>query len=429
MRRNTKKINNNTQRRLRPRRRRLYVKPAAQVANAPKRFQTIKTTGTSAIVEGCDLVYKIPDSLTAEYQNTSVISMIPSNPAYWNGTRIAAVASGYQNYRPQRFDVIYIPQCAVTQQGNVLGGTLWNQAPTDENLQQTLKTSNGGMLTQCYQKASSRIKLGTNLQYNLYRMGGPIDQESMPFIFIALGIATVNNSNQRIVPGYFYVRYSYIFKNPIGTGVQYSNSQLTTIEHKESYLLNAVAYMMEPMRTSNGLQIPIGSKVDIEYNNNAENPGYNYVYNGTPVDMLLLRTVWILENQPSTISTSLAEAKRTKDTIYWFSQGETIEDEDALVYPQTGIMYDEPETPGKWNIVVNTQLWDSLMWPIGRHRQYYQIDPLYSKLGESLGIGDSLMQFVKDKAWTILERRETKKALALKSKKEIPDKQRSKIPA
>lgn len=281
--------------------------PAALTLNTPKRFNNIITTGTSATVTGCDLIYSIPDTIEAAYQNTQVIALLPCNPAYWLGTRVSAIAQGYQNYRPLKFEVIYVPQCAVTQQGNVLAGSLWDVAPSDNNLQQTLKTSNGGMLTQCYQTSTSIVRMKSNLQYNLYRMGGTIDQESNPFVYIALAIGCTNANGNRIIPGYFYVRYSYIFKNPIGTGIKYQNSQLIQLSSKNQFLLNASLYLAQSIRTANGLEIPVGARLDIEYNNSTIAPGYLYLYNGTEVQLGVATVVWVLENQPHTITTKLTQ--------------------------------------------------------------------------------------------------------------------------
>lgn len=382
------------------RRRRNNVLPAAIVKGVPKRFQTIKTTGTTATVSGCDLVYQIPDTLTSAYQNTNVITMIPCNPAYWSGTRIAAVASGYQNYRPVQFEVIYIPQCAVTQQGNVLGGTLWNQAPSTENLQQTLKTSNGGILTQCYQSKSAKVKLGTNLQYNLYRMGGAIDQESNPFIYIALGIATTNQQGSKIIPGYFYVRYTYTFKNPVGTGIQYANSQLIHMEVKSNYLLNAVAYTMESVRTANGLEIPTGSRIDIEYNNNAERPGYNYLYNGTLIDLGILATVWVLENQPHSITTNLNAVKRVKDTILYYQTSSTPDDQEepVVVLPGEGMTY---EKDNYYETILNIGQSYGISYLLDPGTTYYRLTDIYQNFGKVIDVPDSdSIIYQLQKAWT-----------------------------
>jgi hypothetical protein len=209
---------------------------AAYTKNFKKQFTILSQSGNYMRVKGRDLIYKIPDKLINE-NNTDILTVIPSNPAYWLGTRISAIASGYQNFRPIKFNVHYVPQCAVTQQGNVIGGTLWAMAPNSDNLQQTLRTSNGGMLTQCYKPGRSIINLRRNLQFNLFRMGGKFDQESNPFIYIALTIGTIDNSQNKILPGYFYVDYIYELRNPIGDSIKYYNSGLIkNQDYKGNYI-------------------------------------------------------------------------------------------------------------------------------------------------------------------------------------------------
>lgn len=210
---------------------------AAYMKSFKREFSILRQTGTSMRVKGRDLIYKIPNSLESN-NNTDVITVIPCNPAYWTGTRMAAISAGYQNYRPIIFKVTYVPQCAVTQQGNVIGGTIWNMSPNDSNLQQTLRTSNGGMLTQCYKPFTTNIELGTNLQFNLFRMGGKFDQEANPFIYIAMSIGTKDSNNNNIIPGYFYVHYEYELKNPIGDTIKYFNSGLIQNIQKPNIYVN-----------------------------------------------------------------------------------------------------------------------------------------------------------------------------------------------
>jgi type III secretion system FlhB-like substrate exporter len=289
---------------------------AAYTKNIPKTFNTMQLSGTSAIVSGTDLIYKIPTQLNGD-TTTSVITMIPANPAYWTGTRISAIAQGYQNYRPLNFKVHYIPQCAVTQQGNVLAGTLWNEVPTDDNLQQTLKTSNGGTLTQCYKPATSTVRMKTNLQYNLYRMGGAIDQESNPFIFMALQIGCTDANSQPIIPGYFYITHKYILKNPIGTGIMYQNKGRTTLDNNFQVLNNSSAYTLK-QQTLNGIIIPTGTRLDIEkQQNGAVEVYYNGTYLLTITEQQSLTPVWILQNQPNITAIQMRQAPSSKIPIYY----------------------------------------------------------------------------------------------------------------
>lgn len=219
------------------RRRRRRNLAAAYTKNFKREFNILRQTGTSMRVRGRDLIYKIPNNLEMN-NDTDVITIIPCNPAYWLGTRMAAISAGYQNYRPITFKISYVPQCAVTQQGNVIGGTIWNMSPNDTNLQQTLRTSNGGMLTQCYKPYTTNIELGSNLQFNLFRMGGKFDQESNPFIYIAMSIGTKDSNSNNIIPGYFYVHYEYELKNPIGDTIKYFNSGLIQNANKPTIYVN-----------------------------------------------------------------------------------------------------------------------------------------------------------------------------------------------
>lgn len=195
--------------------------PAAYAAHVRPRFNVSSRTATSAVVSGCDLIYPIPATLAAN--SDTIFAMFPANPAYWMGTRISQFAPAYQNYRPLSFRVSYIPQVAVTQQGTVFMGTLWNEAAPTDNIQQSLFTSNGGCLTQCYVPADTTIKLGRNLQQNLFTMNEALNPDTCPFMFLA-GVRGAD-----VVPGYFYVTYTYEFRNPIGSAWAFNTSGLTTI--------------------------------------------------------------------------------------------------------------------------------------------------------------------------------------------------------
>lgn len=194
--------------------------PAAYASHVRPRFNVAARTATTAVVSGCDLVYPLPNLVQAG--SDYLFAVIPSNPAYWSGTRIAQFAPAYMNYRPISMTFSYIPQVAVTQQGTVFMGTLWNGAAPSESIQQSLFTSNGGCLTQCYVPCDTQIQLGANLQQNLFTLNGDLNPDTSPFIFLA-GIRGAN-----VVPGYFYVTYTYEFKNPIGESWQYGHTGMIT---------------------------------------------------------------------------------------------------------------------------------------------------------------------------------------------------------
>lgn len=255
---------------------------AASAKTFVKKFRMLRQNGNSVRVTGRDLIYSIPDDLTSPIQNTNVITVIPANPAYWKGTRIAALASGYQNYRPIMFKITYIPMCAVTQQGNVIGGTIWDDGIDNDNLQQSLRTSNGGFMTQCYVPHTTRIRPKSNLQFNLYRMGGAFSTTSNPFIFIALAIGCKNSSNQRIIPGYFYVTWSFELKNPIGSINNYNNTGLITYNALNTEM-NTTIININP-----NSEVPFGSYIDIEEKDDEQIA----LYNGTEIEIANSTPIW-----------------------------------------------------------------------------------------------------------------------------------------
>lgn len=271
---------------------------AASAQNFVKKFTMLRQNGNSVRVTGRDLIYSIPDDLTSPIQDTNVITVIPANPAYWKGTRIAALASGYQNYRPILFKITYIPMCAVTQQGNVIGGTIWDDGIDNDNLQQSLRTSNGGFMTQCYVPHTTKIRPKSNLQFNLYRMGGEFSTTSNPFIFIALAIGCKNTSNQRITPGYFYVTWSFELKNPIGSINNYNNSGLIQYSSLTTEM-NTTLINIDPAS-----DVPFGAYIDIEQGDEDPIP----MYNGTPIEIAETTPVWAFTSVTRT-STAKTNAK------------------------------------------------------------------------------------------------------------------------
>lgn len=259
---------------------------AAYTKSPNKDFRILYQDGNTVKVTGRDLVYKIPDDLVNN-TGTDIITVIPANPCYWVGTRISALAQGYQNYRPLAFKVTYIPQCAVTQQGNVIAGTLWNQAPSINNLQQSLRTSNGGQLSQCYKPFTSVVRMKTNLQYNLYRTAGQFDQESNPFIYIAMAVAC-KDGDKSITPGYFYVTWSYLLKNPIGNTITFTNSGLTRYQQVDFNAENLSVVFI-----NGGIaELPIGTILQIE----TIEDDTNAYYNGSQYKIQDNDLVWAFSN-------------------------------------------------------------------------------------------------------------------------------------
>lgn len=382
----TNNNNNNNKRRnkrRRPLRRRRRNQQGRQVARqarrqaipmavpaAYKKFFRLRNLGQTAVqVSGCDLIYKIPNSLET-LNNTQVITIIPANPAYWTGTRIAAIAQGYQNYRPVSLRVHYCPQCPVTQQGNVIGGTLWDDVPSAESMQQSLKTSNGGFLTQCYQPISTTIRLKTNLQMNLYRMAGKIDQQSNPFYFIALTIATLNSQNQLINPGIFYVEYSYILKNPIGVSTQYSNSGITSASQVNTYYSNAIAITCADI-VINTATFPPGTRLDVEYVESTP----TYYYNNTPIDPPSI-PIWLLMNQPlAQLGTRQLQPAPNQEIAYYLAVGVITDQEQITVPAHRVVLFNVSKNqPSNWTVYYNFSN-ETIHKPIETDAEYvYQVE-------------------------------------------------------
>lgn len=87
----------------------------------------------------------------------------------------------------------------------------------------------------------SDIKLGDNLPQNLFNMSGDMTWDTCPFYFMAIARGATDGADNDLVPGYFFVEYSYDLKNPIGSSWNYSNYGLVqATEQASGYNLSAV---------------------------------------------------------------------------------------------------------------------------------------------------------------------------------------------
>lgn len=204
--------------------------PAAYAKTFVKPRGKLRERSSSSVIQsGTDLLPQLPvntiTTSTGEYAN--LVAVIPCNPIYWNGTRIAAIASAYQNYRPIKIRFRYVPTVPVTQQGAMVFGTLWNTGLATNDVQAALITSNGGLMSPVYKSFTRTIKLGTNLPYNLFNVWGGFDASvHNPFNALMYTLACLDASGKAIVPGQIFVDYTFEFKNPIGQtkeGVTYYN--------------------------------------------------------------------------------------------------------------------------------------------------------------------------------------------------------------
>lgn len=96
--------------------------PMAYATHVRPYFRTARGNRDTLTISGCDLVR--PIASTGDGGDV-IFSTITANPAYWEGTKIAAVASAYFNYRPLKLVFHYVPQVPVTYAGTVVSGTIW----------------------------------------------------------------------------------------------------------------------------------------------------------------------------------------------------------------------------------------------------------------------------------------------------------------
>lgn len=185
-----------------------FKNPTFQVRQKSRNAQTI-------IASGVDLVNPIPiyDNVTTAL--ATIFLAIPANPIYWKGTRIASIAQAYQQYRPLKFRVKYVPSVPVTVAGQVVYGTLWNVGAESVSLQQSLATSNGGGITTCYQYAWSNVKCDdSTLPLKYYNMGDEMSKNTTnPFTWLAYFTGSVGTQGG---PGYVIVHWTYEFTVGIG---------------------------------------------------------------------------------------------------------------------------------------------------------------------------------------------------------------------
>jgi hypothetical protein len=295
---NKRKSQNPPKRRKRMRRNRKIAKKGGQLPlsfyrNIERQFRVIRSDPNSMVVSGRDLVYSIPD--VHINQGNKVLTVIPSNPAYWRGTRISTLAVGYQQYRPLRFTVHYVPIVSALNQGTVFGGTIWNnQTIPDETLQQTLVTTPGGMSTQVFKPYSRSVPCRAFLPKNLFSMAGTFNERSNPFNYVAIAVANFQQE-QRITPGYFWVSYTYIFKNPTGNNTVYANTGMISLSALQ-FRLNTSALLCSSMKyVQFGLQktLDLFTEVQIEVDPDGD---LIALYNGTYVPLTDETKLWVFQN-------------------------------------------------------------------------------------------------------------------------------------
>lgn len=173
--------------------------------------------GDGEIVKGFDLV-------TTPYNPTLLSSpnisyFITANPAAWNGTRIAAIAAGYQNYRPLLFKIHYRPQVGSTSEVSMFIGTIWqnNYITNRAAIEPSLVTSPGGTYLPAWQSSCSVVPLGRRLPQRMFPIRDP-DFTTVPFSVVCRASDGGPESDAVPMPGRIFIEYSYEFRNAIGSG-------------------------------------------------------------------------------------------------------------------------------------------------------------------------------------------------------------------
>lgn len=90
-------------------------------------------------VSGTDL-WAVTDSKGLD---NDIFVVVPANPIYWIGTRLAGIASVYQQYKPVTFHIKYVPTCATTTPGLVTLGFLMNGISPDRSDLNVLLANSG----------------------------------------------------------------------------------------------------------------------------------------------------------------------------------------------------------------------------------------------------------------------------------------------
>lgn len=173
--------------------------------------------GDGEIVRGFDL---ITSPLNISNLNDPNISyFITANPASWNGTRIAAIASGYQNYRPLQFKIHYRPQSGSTSEISMFIGTIWqNTYITDRSsIEPSLVTSPGGTYLPAWQSCCSVVPLGRRLPQRMFPIRDP-DFTTVPFSVVCRASGGGPTDLATVMPGRIFIEYVYEFRNAIGSG-------------------------------------------------------------------------------------------------------------------------------------------------------------------------------------------------------------------
>lgn len=263
-----------------------------------------RSTPDGLIVRGYDLV-------TSFVLGTNISYYITANPAAWNGTRIAAIAGGFQNYRPLKFRIHYRPQVGSTDERSMFIGTLWqtNYITDRSQLEPSLLTSPGGVYLPSWNDSVSNVNLATCLPQRMFPIRDP-HFTTVPFSVIARSSRGGPSSVSTLMPGRIFIEYTYEFRNAIGSGSGFQPSRITRLTVESVGSPSYVGTMATDPAVS-------GILVDIDYVGNDEElktqgyPYSDYFPLGGHVDLV-----------PANSSTCYIEINQHRIPISQFKTGE-----------------------------------------------------------------------------------------------------------
>lgn len=217
-----------------------------------------RSTQDGLVVRGYDLI-------TSFQLGNNISFYMTANPAAWNGTRIAAIAAGFQNYRPKKFIIHYRPQVGSTSTLSMFIGTLWqtNYITSRSALEPSLLTSPGGVYLPAWNDSKTIVKLGTNLPQRMFPTRDP-HLTTVPFSLVARASEGGPEAPATQMPGRIFVEYEYEFRNAIGSGTGFSPSVVRqyTVGGTTQMTINVTATEEQPQ---NGTLVDVEGTTDQPY--------------------------------------------------------------------------------------------------------------------------------------------------------------------
>lgn len=194
---------------------RAYEVPSAYVSRENLRHNQRFSKDGSLVFTGRDLLVDGTQAWTAD----GVWFAYPINPVFWTGTKVAAQARNYGQYRPLKLTLSYLPSVATTSSGDIsLGVFSSSPGATTNSFLRTLLGTNGASVAQIWAQNRLNAKLGTLLTKNLYDVIGDLTEDTNPLWLVGF---IAGHAGPK-VPGKIMVDYAFRFSNPVTTAYQSS---------------------------------------------------------------------------------------------------------------------------------------------------------------------------------------------------------------